>query len=90
MVLCPQYLCNARTNLNNIYHQVRKVSWLTTMKKVAIFVIFGATDAMVLVIIELEGCACAQYEAIGKQNRSIYPCDTWILSERQKCNEYII
>ena len=65
MVLCPQYLCNARTNLNNIYHQVRKVSWLTTMKKVAIFVIFGATDAMVLVIIELEGCACAQNEALG-------------------------
>ena len=64
MVLCLQYLCNARTNLNNIYHQVRKV-----MKKVAIFVIFGATDAMVLVItskrIELEGCACAQNEALG-------------------------
>ena len=73
MVLCPQYLCNARTNLNNIYHQVRKVSWLTTMKKVAIFVIFGATDAMVLVItskqIELEGCACAQIEAFEKWNR---------------------
>ena len=39
------------------------------MKKVVIFVIFGATDAMVLVItskrIELEGCACAQNEALG-------------------------
>ena len=69
MVLCPQYLCNARTNLNKIYYRVRKVSWLTTMKKVVIFVIFGATDAMVLVItskrIELEGCACAQNEALG-------------------------
>ena len=41
----------------------RKVSRMTTIKVVVIFVIFGAIDTMVLVItserIELESCACA-------------------------------
>ena len=58
------------------------------MKVVVIFVIFGAIDAMVLVItserIELEGCACAQIEALKKWNCSIYPDDTWDLSEKDR------
>ena len=61
------------------------------MKKVVIFVIFGATDAMVLVItskrIELVGCACAQNEALGEQNSTMSLCDTWVLSERGRSAE---
>ena len=64
---------------------LRKVSRMTTMKVVVIFVIFGAIDAMVLVItserIELEGCACAQIEALEEWNGWIYPDDVWGQSE---------
>ena len=64
---------------------LRKVSRMTTMKVVVIFVIFGAIDAMVLVItserIELEGCACAQIEALEEWNWWIYPDDVWGQSE---------
>ena len=46
---------------------------MTTIKVVVIFVIFGAIVTMVLVItserIELEGCACAQIEALEDWNR---------------------
>ena len=65
---------------------LRKVSRMTTMKVVVIFVIFGAIDAMVLAItserIELEGCACAQIEALEDWNGWIYPDDAWGQSER--------
>ena len=51
----------------------RKVSRMTTVKVVVIFVIFGAIVTMVLVItserIELEGCACAQIEALEEGDR---------------------
>ena len=64
----------------------RKVSRLTTIKVVVIFVIFGAIVTMVLVItserIELEGCACAQIEALEDWNGWIYPDDAWGQSER--------
>ena len=50
---------------------------MTTMKEVVIFGLFGAIDATVLVItskqIELEGCACAQIEALGERNGLINP-----------------
>ena len=49
------------------------------------FFIFGAIDTMVLVItserIELEGCACAQIEALEEWNGWIYPDDVWGQSE---------
>ena len=52
---------------------LRKGSWMTTMKVVVFFDIFGAIGATVLIItferIELEGCACAQIEAFEKWNR---------------------
>ena len=64
---------------------LRKVSRMTTMKLVVFFVIFGAIDAMVLAItserIELEGCACAQIEALEEWNGWIYPDDVWGQSE---------
>ena len=67
---------------------LRKDSWRTTMIVVVFFGIFGAIDAMVWVIsperIELEGCACAQIEALEKWNCSIYPDDTWDLSEKDR------
>ena len=66
----------------------RKVGRMTTMKVVVIFVIFGAIDTMVLVItserIELEGCACAQIEALKDWNGWIYPDDAWGQSERSR------
>ena len=66
----------------------RKVSWMTTIKVVVIFVIFGAIVTMVLVItserIELEGCACAQIEALEDWNGWIYADDAWGQSERSR------
>ena len=51
-----------------IYRILWKVSGMTTMKVVVIFVIFGIICAVVLVIsperIELESRACAQIEAL--------------------------
>ena len=51
----------------------RKVSRMTTIKVVVIFVIFGAIDTMSMVItserIELEGCACTQIEALEEGDR---------------------
>ena len=74
---------------------LRKDSWRTTMIVVVFFGIFGAIDAMVWVIsperIELEGCACAQIKALEKWNCSIYPDDTWDLSERgRNAANYIV
>ena len=66
----------------------RKVSRMTTMKVVVIFVIFGVIDTMVLVItyerIKLEGCACAQIEPLEDWNGWIYPDDAWGQSERSR------
>ena len=51
---------------------LRKGSWMTTMKVVVFFDIFGAIGVTVLIVaferIELEGCACAQIEAFEKWN----------------------
>ena len=63
---------------NSIIERIlRIVSLMTTMKEVVIFCLFGAIDATVLVItskqIELEGCACAQIEALGERNGLINP-----------------
>ena len=59
---------------------------MTTIKEVVIFGLFGAVYATVLVItserIELEGCACAQIEALEDWNGWIYPDDAWGQSER--------
>ena len=56
------------------------------MKMVVILVIFGANGATVLVKtserIELEGCACAQIEALEEWNGLLYQDDAWDLSER--------
>ena len=56
---------------------------------VGILGIFEAIDAIVLVItserIEIESCACAQNEALGERNGSMYSLytdDDWNLSER--------
>ena len=58
---------------------LRIVSQMTTMEEVVIFGLFGAIDATVFVItseqIELEGCACAQIEALGERKRLINPDD---------------
>ena len=55
------------------------------MKVVVFFCIFDAIAAMVLLIsskqIELEGCACAQIEALEDWNGWIYPDDVWGQSE---------
>ena len=52
---------------------LRKGSWMSTMKVVVFFDIFGAIGATVLIItfksLELEGCTCAQIEALEKRNR---------------------
>ena len=65
---------------NSIIERIlRIVSQMTTMKEVVIFGLFGAIDATVFVItseqIELEGCACAQIEALGERKRLINPDD---------------
>ena len=63
---------------------------MTTKKVVVILGIFEAIDAIVLVItperIEIESCACAQNEALGERNGSIYQYidDDWNLSERAR------
>ena len=66
----------------------RKVRGMTTKKVVVILGIFEAIDAIVFVItserIEIESCACAQNEALGEQNGSIYINDDWNLSERAR------
>ena len=58
---------------------LRRSSWMTTMKEVVIFGLFGAVYATVSVItserIELGGCACAHTKALGEQNGSINPDD---------------
>ena len=58
------------------------------MEVVVILVIFGANGATVLVItserIELEGCACAQIEALEEWNGLLHQDDAWDLSERGK------
>ena len=62
---------------SNIERILRIVSLMTSIKEVVIFALFGAIDATVLVItskqIELEGCACAQIEALGERNGLINP-----------------
>ena len=64
----------------------RKVSRMTNMKVVVIFVIFGAIDTMVIISerIELEGCACTQIEALKDWNGWVYPEDACGQSERSR------
>ena len=63
---------------NSIIERIlRIVSQMTTMKEVVIFGLFGAIDVFVINSeqIELEGCACAQIEALGERNGLINPND---------------
>ena len=70
MLLTSQYLCKTRFNYQEIAHpEHSEKSWLEVIMKVVVFFcIFDAIGAMVLLIsskqIELEGCACAQIEAL--------------------------